>query len=109
MWLGPPSSQTMITDLALALRARAGPPARAAPARRRSRSAIVRPPTERPPTLRKLRRENPSQVRPPDCREWKVNIGASSVSWHDDLDVTRFCGAIAPGRRTRWTQGPHTA
>src|SRR5687767_2050171 len=79
MWLGPPSSQTMITDLAPALPARAGLPACAALARRRSRSAIVSPPTERPPSLRKLRREYPSQVLPPHCREWKVNIGVSSV------------------------------
>src|SRR5262245_56690912 len=71
MWLGPPSSQTMMTAFEEARRA--GAPC----ASRRNRSARVRPPTQRPPTLRKLRREIPSQVLP--LCSWEVTVSTGSL------------------------------
>src|SRR4051794_11578267 len=56
-WLGPPPRQIMITDFARACEATAP----CALSRRKSGNA--RPPSANPPTLRKLRREIPSQKR----------------------------------------------
>src|SRR6516165_872616 len=68
MWLGPPSSQTMMTALEEARLAGS------ACAWQRNRSASVRPPTHRLPSLRKLRRETPSHVLSLRCWELIVSM-----------------------------------